>query len=365
MPYQNYNKNKDKFPWLGQVVMTNTDGKKMQRRKQCRTKKEALLWEAEERAKLRTEKHQPETTHTVSLLEWATAYLEYAEEKFVKATFEEKRFAFKLFFQFPEVDPSLPPHMLAPKVILDHLQRQAKKRSGNGANKDRKNLRAAWQWGKFYLGLPKDNPFDSIQRFAEARNERAVPTMEDFWKVFNVTKEGQDKLMLIALLHTGARRDELFRLRWKDVDFAGKRIRLYTRKNEIGEWKSAWLPMSNDLEGMLKEHQKITGLLRFVFLNKNESNDSQQWIPYLYRQHWLKKLCARAGVKQFGFHGIRHLFASILAANNRPLVEIQQMLRHGSITTTARYIHTLDGGNREVLSVLPALEDRELKRGVS
>lgn len=365
MPYQNYNKNKDKFPWLGQVVMTNAEGKRMQRRKQCRTKKEALLWEVEERAKLRTETHQPETTHTVSLLEWATAYLKYAEEKFVKATFEEKRLAFKLFFQHPEVDPSLPPHMLAPKVILDHLQRQAKKRSGNGANKDRKNLRAAWQWGKFYLGLPKDNPFDSIQRFAEARSERAVPTLEDFWKVFNVAEEGQDKLMLIALLHTGARRDELFRLRWKDVDFSGKRVRFFTRKNEIGEWKSAWLPMSNDLEGMLKDHQKITGLLRFVFLNKNESEDSQQWTPFLYRQHWLKKLCARAGVKQFGFHGIRHLFASILAANNRPLVEIQQMLRHGSITTTARYIHTLDSGNREVLSVLPALEDRGLKRGVS
>ena len=62
--------------------------------------------------------------------------------------------------------------------------------------------------------------------------------------------------------------------------------------------------------------------------------------------------------------GIRHLFASILAINNRPLVEIQQMLRHGSMTTTARYIHTLDSGNREVLSVLPGLEERELKKAV-
>lgn len=49
----------------------------------------------------------------------------------------------------------------------------------------------------------KNNPFDSIQRFAEAKNERAVSTMEDFWKVFNVAKDGQDKLMLLALLHTG------------------------------------------------------------------------------------------------------------------------------------------------------------------
>ena len=45
-----------------------------------------------------------------------------------------------------------------------------------------------------------------------------------------------------------------------------------------------------------------------------------------------------------------------------PLVEIQKMLRHGSITTTARYIHTLDSGNREALEVLPGLKDRAEKK---
>lgn len=359
MPYQNFNKNKGKFPWLGQVVLTDSEGKRIQKRKQCRTKKEALLWEAEERARLKTVAIQPEKIRTVSLLGWATAYLEYSEEQFVKSTFEEKRFAFKQLFRHPGVNPSQSASELFPKVVLEHLQNQAKERSGNGANKDRKNLRAAWQWGRVYLGLPKDNPFDSVQRFAESRNERAVPTMEDFWKVFDVAPNDQDQLMLLALLHTGARRDELFRLRWEDVDFIGKRIRLHTRKNEIGEWKAAWLPMSCDLQEKLKEHQKITGMLSFVFLNRHESDDPQQWVPYLYRQHWLKKLCAKAGVKQFGFHGVRHLFASILASHNRPLVEIQQMLRHGSITTTARYIHALDSGNRDALSVLPGLEDRE------
>ncbi|MDD2307899.1 MAG: tyrosine-type recombinase/integrase [Prolixibacteraceae bacterium] len=71
----------------------------------------------------------------------------------------------------------------------------------------------------------------------------------------------------------------------------------------------------------------------------------------------VKKICVEAGVKPFGFHGIRHLFASILAAQNVPLVEIQYMLRHTSLATTQRYIHRLKKENREVLAALPGLND--------
>ena len=84
-------------------------------------------------------------------------------------------------------------------------------------------------------------------------------------------------------------------------------------------------------------------------------------LAYQYRQHWLKKVCNEAGVKPFGFHGIRHLFASILAAQNVPLVEIQYMLRHTSLATTQRYIHRLKKENREVLAALPGLTASETK----
>ena len=166
---------------------------------------------------------------------------------------------------------------------------------------------------------------------------------------------------LSGCLNTGARRDEIFRLQWKDVDFSARKIRLHTKKTELGEWKYAWIPLTHDLEKMLREHQKTTGLLRFVFLNQCDE-DPQKWVPYQFRQHWLKKLCVKAGVKQFGFHGIRHLFASILASKNIPLVEIQKVLRHGSITTTARYIHSLDAGNREAVEVLPGLNDQKQQK---
>jgi len=61
----------------------------------------------------------------------------------------------------------------------------------------------------------------------------------------------------------------------------------------------------------------------------------------------------------WAFHGIRHLFASILASENVPLVEIYYMLRHTSLATTQRYIHRLKNENREVLDALPGLQDFE------
>ena len=162
--------------------------------------------------------------------------------------------------------------------------------------------------------------------------------------------------MLIAALHTGARRDELFRLKWQDVDFKAAKIRLRWRKNNAGEWRESWLPMSDDLANSLKQQRQVTGLLGNVFMW--QAHD-RQWLPYQYRQHWMKKLCKRAGgVEPFGFHGIRHLFASILASKNVPLVEIQKMLRHGSIQTTAKYIHSLQKeGSREAIEALPSLKE--------
>jgi integrase len=65
----------------------------------------------------------------------------------------------------------------------------------------------------------------------------------------------------------------------------------------------------------------------------------------------MRRLCKRAGVDRFGFHGIRHLCASILAAKGVPLVDIQDHLRHDHLSTTERYIHKI----KETRSVVNAL----------
>ena len=145
MAYKNYNNNKDKFPWTGQRVI---NGKRQ--RKSFLTKKEALLWESERLPEIVV--HE---TRTICLIEWATEYLRFAEQNFIEKTFDEKKLAFRLFFSSSEINPESPVDFLTPYQVQKALQVQSINRSGNAANKDRKNLSAAWSWGVKFLQLRK------------------------------------------------------------------------------------------------------------------------------------------------------------------------------------------------------------------
>lgn len=66
------------------------------------------------------------------------------------------------------IDPQLSPHSFTSGMVLLYLQHQTKTRTGNAANKDRKNLIAAWNWGIKYLGLSIQNPC-LVDRFPESK----------------------------------------------------------------------------------------------------------------------------------------------------------------------------------------------------
>jgi integrase len=56
--------------------------------------------------------------------------------------------------------------------------------------------------------------------------------------VYEVAEIEQDKLMLFTYLQTGARRDELFRLRWVDVDFLAREFSYSVEKRRQGDGKA-------------------------------------------------------------------------------------------------------------------------------
>jgi integrase len=292
--------------------------------------------------------------------DWAQTYLDVAKSRFADKTYDEKRSMFRRFFEV--VSPTLPVSKLKPADVLAYTIKQKEDRSGYAANKDRKNLVAAWNWGMKYMDppLPGPNPC-LVDRMPEERQPRYVPPEEDFWKVFD-TAEGQDKLMLLAFLHLAARRSEIFRLTWSDIDFGNNRVRLWTRKRADGTYEYDWLPMTAQLRESFrswwenrpfKDHSHV-----FLCLDETEFTREYYGKPFVYRLQFMRRLCDRAKVKRFGFHAIRHLSASILYSLGCEIAVIQAILRHKSPNTTERYLRSI-GLER----VRNALEDLTRPKG--
>jgi integrase len=205
------------------------------------------------------------------------------------------------------------------EIVRTYFRHLSTTISGHAANKSRKNLCAAWRWGERNIenwpNMP--NLFLSIERFKEEKQQRYVPPEEDFWKVYDIAEE-QDQIMLLAFFHLGARRNELFGLKWSGVDFTRKQVYLQTRKRD-GGLEGDWIPMTKKLSRRLQEwskkRQSMVGVDQehvFICLSNTAFCIEYFGQPFQKRPHFMKKICKRAGVKPFGFHSIRHLFASKL-----------------------------------------------------
>lgn len=77
------------------------------------------------------------------------------------------------------------------------------------------------------------------------------------------------------------------------------------------------------------------------------------------RQHFMKRLCEKAGIKPFGFHAIRHLSAIILYQSGYNVAGIQQILIHKNASTTERYLKRLGLDPYKLQEAFNVFENRE------
>ncbi|MFW5720625.1 MAG: tyrosine-type recombinase/integrase [Candidatus Dojkabacteria bacterium] len=305
------------------------------------SKRAALKWEMEMRELLQKEQeHQTPTASSPSILTWATDYLNDVQTRFIKKTYKEKCSSLRMLIK--ELGQNTPVDAISVGQAQTFLTKQFSKRSGYAVNKDRKNLAAAWTWGsRFMNGFPDSkNPFQSVPKFPEDRNDRYVPPIEDFYKVLAQTS-GQDRVILQTFFYTAARRGEIWNLTWEDVDFTNSRIRLWTRKRLGGSREFDWIPMVDDLASVLAQWKQDQPY-RFDHVFVNLSPQSVGYMkPFVDRIRFMRRMCEAAGVEYFGYHAIRHLTASELYRAGHSIALIQKVLRHKNPNTTARYIRSL------------------------
>src|SRR5262249_21432315 len=129
----------------------------------------------------------PTPTATVSLADWGNTYLDYAV-RFSPKTYSEKRTLFQRCIQTWGAETAVA--SLSPGMALAYLQHIFHTRPGHAANKQRKNMLAAWHFGQRYIdGFPSTaNPLAAIPRFPQETHPHYVPPERDFWKVADVAK---------------------------------------------------------------------------------------------------------------------------------------------------------------------------------
>jgi integrase len=175
-----------------------------------------------------------------------------------------------------------------------------------------------------------ENPVSKIPSLPENNERTRFLSEAERTSLFKACRASHwDKLYLIVLLAitTGARKGELTKLRWNDIDFDRRTAYVATTKN--GQPKV--LPLT---DSVIKELQLFdTKDSSLIFASKIKEE-----VAYCFTKPW-KKVLEDADIKDFRFHDLRHSCASYLAQSGASLLEIADVLGHKQISVTKRYAH--------------------------
>jgi integrase len=157
---------------------------------------------------------------------------------------------------------------------------------------------------------------------------------------------GDLKVLLATACYTGLRQGEIIGLRWKDVDFKSRVVRVsrtYHHVYGFGSPKSKAarrsVPMIESLVDMLSEQYERHGCPNpeeLVFPSRaGTPKDCRNLV-----QQEFEPLLLRAGLRRVRFHDLRHTFASLMVEGGCDIKTLQVLMGHSSITTTMNdYTH--------------------------
>lgn len=182
----------------------------------------------------------------------------------------------------------------------------------------------AQAWGYVRKGV---NPWTQIQRGKEQGRERFL-TNGEAGKLLEACSTWL-RPIVIAALHTGARRGELLGLTWEDVDFEQRLLVFRNTKN--GEDRD--VPLNDTLVALLKSLGS-----RFAKGRVFHGNDGEVVDVEALRTAF-RRAVAKAKLSKLRFHDLRHSAASFMVQSGVPQYEVQKVLGHKDPRMTQRYAH--------------------------
>ena len=191
--------------------------------------------------------------------------------------------------------------------------------------------------------LPR-NPVTDVEKPVQThRTDIDVFTPEDVMALARAAASEQDAAIYLTAAFTGLRRGELVALRWRDVDFTRRHIRVtasYTERSlttpKSGKVRSVPLaPVVAQALARLGQRDELAGQDDLVFPGiAGTYLDASA----LYRRY--KTALVRAGLRDLRFHDLRHTFGTQVIGNPRvSILQLKEWMGHADIDTTMKYLH--------------------------
>ncbi len=193
-----------------------------------------------------------------------------------------------------------------------------------------------WEW-------TEANPIRKIKKYPESRGRVRFLSEEERNALLETCKQSENPylyMITILAISTGARKNELLSLEWKQVDLTRGMITLLETKNN--ERRS--LPLRGHALELMQTHSKVRRLdCSFVFPASSKCQ------PMDIRTAW-ENAVEKSEIEDFRFHDLRHTCASYLAMNGATLAEIAEVLGHKTLQMVKRYAHLSESHTASVVS---------------
>ena len=153
-------------------------------------------------------------------------------------------------------------------------------------------------------------------------------------------------LMRLALF-SGIRRSALLALEWSDIDLEKGFITLRGASAKNG--KTSTIPLSGPARAVIEKINRVDSPYLFPGREGGKRVEIRRFT---------KRIAERAGLPADfrPLHGLRHVFASVLASNGVDLFTIQKLLTQNSPQMAARYSHLADEALRRGVEAVAVIE---------
>lgn len=203
-----------------------------------------------------------------------------------------------------------------------------------------------------------ENPWDGYRYKGADLPVKRPLSAEEVQRVFEAIRDPETRLLFKLGLYTGLRKGDCCTLKWSDVDFERRLIRVVPMKTkkfgrvvtipmhpalyaELDSRRRRLFP-SSDLEGCVSPE-----------LERRYRHDDMAAVRRVFENAGIKTV--ENGRSVVSFHSLRHTFVSMSVSSGIPLDVVRQITGHSSLKMAEHYSHASDEALAKAVNAIPSV----------